>query len=153
MPKIERILIPIDFSESAKHALAYGRFLASKFGAKFDLLHVASAREVRANDDVTTLLRSVPGSTLEAFNEQEIQEKLNDWVREAGFGHEVRNDEIEQGNPAEVIVKMAKEGKYDLIAIGSHGHRTLGERVLGSVVEKVIRLAECPVVVCRRPNP
>ncbi len=148
MPKIERILIAINFSETSKHALDYGRFLAAKLGATFDLLHVANPREVRGQDDVARLFRGTPGSTLEAYNEQEIEARLTDWVRAAGLDRRVRNDEIEEGDPAEVIVQIANEKKYDLIAMGHHRRATLGDRVGGGVVEKVIRHAGCPVVVC-----
>ncbi len=147
MPKIERILIPITFSENSKHALEYGRFLAGKLGAKFDLLHVANAKEVRGTDDVARLFRGVPGSTLEVYNEQEIEAKLSAWVREAGLDRRVRNDEIEEGDPAEVIIRIANEGKYDLVAMGHH-ERTLADRVSGSVVQKVMRHVECPVLIC-----
>jgi len=148
MPKIERILIPISFSENSKHALGYGRFLADKLGATFDLFHVANPREVRGQDDVARLFRGTPGSTLEVYNEQEIQDKLSDWVREAGLNRPVRNDEIEQGDPAEVIIQIANEKKYDLIAMGHHRRASIGDFVSGGVVEKVIRHVGCPVVVC-----
>jgi len=148
MPKIERILIPISFSENSKHALAYGRFLADKLGATFDLLHVANPRDVRGQDDVARLFRGTPGSTLEVYNEQEIQATLNDWVREAGLNRTVRNDEIEEGDPAEVIIQLANDKKYDLIAMGHHRRASIGDFVSGGVVEKVMRQAGCPVVVC-----
>jgi nucleotide-binding universal stress UspA family protein len=147
MPKIENILIAITFSDSSKHALEYGRFLAGKLGAKFDLLHVASAKQVRGTDDVARLFRGVPGSTLEAYNEQEIEAKLNDWVREAGLDRGVRNDEIEEGDAAEVITQIANEKKYDLVVMGCHRRATLAERVSKNVVDRVIRHVECPVVV------
>lgn len=143
MPKIERILIAINFSESSKHALEYGRFLADKVGAKFDLLYVASEREARGSDDVARLFRGTPGSTLEAYNEQEVEAKMNAWVRDAGLDRPVRNDEIEEGDPAEVIARIANEGKYDLVAMGRHRRH-----LSGNVVEKVIRHVACPVVVC-----
>lgn len=149
MPKIERILIPINFSETSKCALDYGRFLAQKLGATFDLLHVANTKEVRGNDDVARMFRGVPGSTLEVYNEQEIEAKVSAWVREAGIDRRVRNDEIEQGDPAEVIIRIANEGKYDMLAMGSHNRATLSDRVSGSVVDKVIRHVGCPVIVCR----
>jgi len=148
MPKIERILIPINFTENSKQALQYGRFLADKLGATFDLLHVANPRQVRGQDDVARLFRGTPGSTLEVYNEEQIQAKLNDWVREVGLDRRVRNDEIEEGDPADVIIQIANEQKYDLIAMGHHRRASIGDFVTGGVVEKVIRHVGCPVVVC-----
>ena len=143
MPKAERILIAINFSEPSKHALEYGRFLAEKLGAKFDLLHVANPRQVRGQDDVARLFRGTPGSTLEAYNEQEIAAELSTWVREAGLDRQVRLDEIEEGNPAEEIARIANEGSYDLIVMGRHRRGKIGD-----VADKVIRLTSCAVIVC-----
>ncbi|HME90293.1 MAG TPA: universal stress protein [Myxococcaceae bacterium] len=148
MPKLERILIAINFSENSKRALQYGRFLADKFGATFDLLHVANPREVRGEDDVARLFRGTPGSTLEVYNEQEIEGRLSAWAREAGLNRRVRNDEIEQGDPGDVIIEVANEKKYDLILMGHHRRASIGDLVSGGVVEKVIRHVRCPVVVC-----
>jgi len=148
MPNLQRILIAINFSENSKHALQYGSFLADKLGATYDLLHVANPRDVRGRDDVARLFRGAPGSTLEVYNEQEIEGKLSAWVHEAGLNRRVRNDEIEQGDPAEVIIQVANDKKYDLIAMGHHRRATIGDRVSGGVVEKVIRHVGCPVVVC-----
>ena len=149
MAKIERILVPVDFSASSKAAIQYAQFLASKVGASLDILHVANPSEVRGDDDVAILTRGVPGSTMEVYNEHLIQEKLNAFVKEAGLGRTVRNDEIEEGkDSAELICKVAKERGYDLIVMGVRGRKGL-ERLLGTVTQKVSSSAPCPVLTCR----
>jgi len=149
MAKIERILVPVDFSASSKAAIQYAQFLAAKVGATLDILHVANPSEVRGDDDVAILHRGVPGSTMEVFNEHLIQEKLNAFVQEAGLGRTVRNNEIEESkDSAELICRIAKERGYDLIVMGTKGPKGL-ERLLGSVVQKVTAAAPCPVVTCR----
>lgn len=148
MPKIDRILVAVDFSPCSKAAIEHASFLTGKLGASMDLLHVASPNEVRGTDDVSVLLRGVPGSTFEIYNEAEVQEKLTAFVKEAGINRQVRNDEIEQGDPAEVIVKIAKERGYDLIVLGTHGRKGLRQLLVGSVAQKVSQDASCPVLIC-----
>lgn len=151
MPKIERILVPVDLSPSSKAAIEYAVFLAQKFGATLDLLHVASPDKVRGGDDVSNVFRGVPGSTMEAYHEQDVQRQLNDFVKSAGLNRAVRNDEIEESkDPAQLIVKTAADKGYDLIVIGATGKgKGLVERMMGSVAQKIVQNAPCPVITCR----
>jgi nucleotide-binding universal stress UspA family protein len=59
---------------------------------------------------------------------------------------------LESGEPAHVIAKVAAEGKYDLIVMGTHGRTGLSHMMVGSVAEKVVRLAPCPVLTYRTPS-
>src|SRR4051794_14950913 len=120
--KLDKILVPVDMSPYSRAALDYAWFLTAKLGATMDILHIAKPADVRGDDDVAILTRSVPGSTLEVYNEQEIQEELTKFLKSAGIDRKVRNDEIEQGNdPAAMIVKIAAQRGYDLIVMGTHG--------------------------------
>ena len=150
MPKIEKILVPFDKSPASKAAIQYGMFLAEKLGATMDLLHVASPEKVRGADDVSILHRGVPGSTMEAYAEEEIQGELTEFVKEAGLGRTVRFDEIEEDkDAAHCILKIANEKKYDLIVMGVHGKKGGFERFFtGSVTEKVMQQATCGVLTC-----
>ena len=151
MPKIDRILVAVDLSPCSKAAIEHASFLASKLGATMDLLHVASPDDARGTDDVSVLMRGVPGSTLEIYNEQEIQKQLTAFIQDAGLQRQIRNDEIEEGDPAEVIVKMAQERGYDLIVLGTHGRKGLQHLLMGSVAQKVSQSASCPVTICHAP--
>src|SRR5512141_1423401 len=144
-PKMERILVAVDFSPCSKAAIEQGMFLSARLGASLDLLHVAAPSEVRGGDDVSVLLKGVPGSTLEIYSEKDIQEKLTAFVKEAGLNRQVRNDEIEEGDPAEVIIQVAKDKAYDLIVIGTHSRKGLQQLIMGSVAQKVAQGASCPV--------
>lgn len=151
--KLERILVAIDYSPASKAAVSYGVSLAEKFGAALDLLHVTHPAHVRGDDDVAVLHRGVPGSTLEAYNEEEVQDQLTEFVKSAGLDRQVRNDEIEQHrDPAQCILQMAADKSYDLIILGKHGRKGALERLfVGSVAQKVVEAAKCPVLTCHAP--
>jgi nucleotide-binding universal stress UspA family protein len=148
--KLQKIMVAVDLSEPSKAALRYGQFLAQKLGASLDLLHVANPDKVRGDDDVAVLHRGVPGSTLEINNELEIQRKLTAFLKDAGLDRDVRNDEIEQGDDAaETIAELAEKRGYDLIVIGTHGKSGFKRLLAGSVAQKVVNLAKCPVLTYR----
>jgi universal stress protein A len=107
-------------------------------------------RNLPGGDEVSVLSRGVPGSSLEKYTESEAQEKLTALLKEAGIDREARNDEIEPcANAANVIVAAAMNAKYDLIVMGTHGRSGLNLMLEGSVAQKVIRHAPCPVVTVR----
>jgi nucleotide-binding universal stress UspA family protein len=151
MQKIERILVPIDLSPASKSALEHASFLAKKFNAVLDVLHIADPQKVRGDDDVSILNRGVPGSTMEQYAEQETQDALTEFVKAAGLDRQVRLDEIEESKDAAAcIVKVAKEKGYDLIVMGSHGTKHGLARVfsMGSTTQKVVESAPVPVLTC-----
>lgn len=148
--KLDRILVPVDFSPSSKRAIEYALFLANKTGATVDLLHIAKPDKVRGDDDVAILHRGVPGSTLEQYSEQEIQDQLTEFVKTAGLDRQVRLDEIEESKDvAHCLLKHAKERAYDLIVMGRHNKKGGLGNLFGSVAHTVSEKAECPVVTVR----
>jgi nucleotide-binding universal stress UspA family protein len=60
---------------------------------------------------------------------------------------------LEEGDPADQILRVAQEGGYDLVVMGTHGRTGLGRLLMGSVAEKVMRKAPCPVLVAKAPQP
>ena len=155
MQKLERILVPIDLSPASKTALQHAAFLAKKFNAALDVLHVADPQKVRGDDDVAILHRGVPGSTMEIYEEQQIQDTLTDFVKSAGLDRQVRNDEIEESkDPAALIVKFAADKGYDLIVMGSHGTKHGLGRIfsMGSTTQRVVENSTVPVLTCHAPG-
>lgn len=149
MTQVTKILVPLDFSAASQRALKYARFLSQQFGATVDVLHVGSEAEMRGLDEVSVLLKGVPGSTLEAYNERDAQRALTVLLRDAGFDRDVRNDEIEQGKPGEVILQRIKSGGYDLVVIGTRGRRKGLARFVGSVAMQVVQDSPVPVFTCQ----
>lgn len=137
-----RILVPVDLSEHARSALAHARELAEESGAEIHLLHVVQAFP----DYGTAEMPPVP----ETLSEEERRE-IEGTLRE--IADEVLGDDLPVtlhvheifGNPALVVLDLAKQFDVDLIVLGSHGRSGIRRFWLGSVTEKVVQLAPCPV--------
>ncbi len=143
--KIQRILCPIDFSEPSRAALREGTALARQFGAVLELLHVYQIPGYTLPDGVI-----FPGP--EAMNQlfERIDQSLLEWRREAErLGVKLVETRTVQGVPWQEIVDSAEKGRCDLIVIGTHGHTGIKHFLLGSVAERVVRHANCPVLTVR----
>jgi nucleotide-binding universal stress UspA family protein len=149
MPRIARIMVPTDFSVPADAALDYARDLARQFGASIDLVHVF--------DDPFTSGAFLGDGTM--VMPVELREALENHAREQlDVRHAVHAATLPGsstafllGPPAKRLVERAKEEKADLIVMGTHGRTGLGHLFLGSVAERVVRTATCPVLTTRQP--
>jgi nucleotide-binding universal stress UspA family protein len=148
MHKIERILVPVDFSIHSMKALEYAGFLARRFDARLSVLHVWKPSEY-AGDEMVVLTRSEPEITLSTFLRNHADRQLSEFLK--GLPHSERM--LESGEPATTIVRVATEGQYDLVVLATHGRTGLSHLMMGSVAEKVVRLSPCPVVTCRIQEP
>ncbi|HEX8438477.1 universal stress protein [Archangium sp.] len=146
MSNIQRILVPVDFSETSKRALDYAYLFANRFDAKLDVLHVWRPSEY-AGDEMVVMTRSEPELTLSTYLRNHADQQLSAFLE--GVPHSQQM--LESGEPALVIAKVAAEGKYDLVIMGTHGRTGLSHMMVGSVAEKVVRLAPCPVLTYRTP--
>jgi nucleotide-binding universal stress UspA family protein len=147
MHKIQRILVPVDFSETSKKALEYAHFISQRFDAKIDVLHVWRPSEY-AGDEMVVLTRSEPELTLSTFLRNQADQQLTKFLSD--LPHSSRR--LESGEPAQVIAQVAGEGKYDLIVMGTHGRTGLSHVMMGSVAEKVVRISPSPVLTFRVPD-
>lgn len=140
---IERILVGVDFSPSGDAALAAARELAQRWTAALDLLHVVEETVMPAlyAAGVTSLLAVNPH--IRPRCEAEMLRRLAaTGAVPAGVTAHVR-----EGRPAQELVTLARERSADLVIVGTARRRGVERLLLGSVVEKVIRLAPCPVLV------
>jgi nucleotide-binding universal stress UspA family protein len=150
MLTLKKVLVATDFSEPSDAALLYGRELATRFGATLHVLHVA---------------QNVYLSTLGADNyvamAPGLQQQIEDDARRSL--HELLVDTDSSGpptiaailtssSPAMTIVDYARDHDVDIIVMGTHGRGALGHLVMGSVAERVVRLAPCPVLTVRHPE-
>jgi nucleotide-binding universal stress UspA family protein len=146
MISLKKILCPIDHSDCSKEALKYAVSLAMKDEAKLLLLHIIDIRSF--NEGLEAMSAQIPDEeTLE-----QLKVKLLNCIPE-----EIRDDmEVEalvvQGIPFAEIISTAKENEIDMIVIGSHGRTGISHMMLGSVSEKVVRKAPCPVLTVRQPG-
>ncbi|MEX0717529.1 MAG: universal stress protein [Planctomycetaceae bacterium] len=146
MIQLARILLPTDFSENSHLALNYASAFAEKFGAELHLLHVV--QDLVAMVPEPGLAFPPPGdymNELKASAEQSLA-RLPD-PQPSSVGTVVRD--VRQGPPFVEIIRYAREQEIDLIVMGTHGHTGLAHVFLGSVAEKVVRKAPCPVLTVR----
>lgn len=150
MIALKKILVPTDFGEAADAALNYARALARNFDASVDVLHVA--------EDVST--RMLAGEMYVAVP-QTLQNDVEEAARKQLDGRLIDNDPnplpvrpvlIVSNAPAVSIVNYAKETGTNLIVMGTHGRGPMAHLFMGSVAERVVRLAPCPVLVVRHPE-
>ncbi len=139
------ILCAVDFSRSARDALETAAELARRIGARLTLMHVHDVPRA-------------PGARVHVLPEQvqaeadEVRRKLDAWRAEAErlAGGPVRTI-VESGPPAEQIVHVARSGRFDLVVTGTNARHGVSRVLLGSVAERVVRDAPCPVLVARTP--
>jgi universal stress protein A len=147
MTTLTKILVATDFSEASDAALAYGRDLAARFNATLDVLHVAE------NIYVTTFgAENYVGLApdLQAEIERAARARLEQLVAVSdGSGPRTTPVVITSASPAFAIIDYAGEHGIDLIVMGTHGRGAVAHLVMGSVAEKVVRLAACPVLTVR----
>jgi nucleotide-binding universal stress UspA family protein len=143
----QRFLVPIDLSEYANQALDYAVNLAGKLDAHLMLLHVIQSISLGGVDMGVTLPYTY-AQDLEAEIMQSMESALTR-VTAAGLEGEIV---VVHGIPFHEIIETAKTRQVDLIIMGTHGRTNLQYVLLGSVAEKVVRLAPCPVLVARQPT-
>ncbi len=145
---VRRILAPVDFSPSSRLAFECALALAERFGAGIHVLH-AWEIPVYLRPDLTVWSGEV-SATLADHTRDEAERGLRAFLSQgAGAGRARLTSEVAGGSPYAVIMDAAKHGQFDLIAMGTHGRTGLSHLVLGSVAEKVVRHAHCPVLTVR----
>jgi nucleotide-binding universal stress UspA family protein len=130
------ILVPTDFGEAAEAALRYGRTLAATFGADLHVLHVMDNGFLQA--------RFANPATLEAVARQELQDRTAPDEARRFHTHAVLE---KLDPPLDAITSYAKSAGIDLIVMGTHGREGAAHALMGSVAERVVRTAPCPVLV------
>ena len=145
--KIDLILVPTDFSVLSCEAFSWASLLAQQFDAKILIVHVIS-------DNTAQSLVSKPANPWEKVLEQEDHAMIEKFQGYMTSDIKQKTDTktlVEVGPAAERIIGAAKENDADLIVMSTHGRTGLSHALMGSVTEKVLRKAPCPVFTVR-PN-
>ena len=137
---LNNILVATDFGPASDAALTYGRALANQFGARLHLLHAAENDFLRAAVTDPHVLRAGVARQLEERLTAEDRERSAHVVLETS------------DHPAEAIIEYAKHARIDLIVMGTHGRTGVAHLLGGSVAERVVRTAPCPVLTVRHPE-
>ena len=144
MLQIRRIVCPIDFSETSDHALRYALELAERFDATLLVVH--------AYQLTTFGLVEAPILPAEEYVSRlrtDLMRALDDVARRYSGRRTTIDRTLVEGVPWAEIVRIAEEHHADMIVMGTHGRSGLRHVVLGSVAERVVRMAHCPVVTVR----
>lgn len=147
MINIKNILCPIDYSVYSEMALKYAIEFAEKYQAKLYLMHVLDIRVYDINDPDLYNVNIVDTETID-----KLKERLLRCVNEDTKGRISVEAIIIQGVPFAEIIKASRDYKIDLIVLGTHGRTGLSHAIMGSVAEKVVRKAPCPVLTIRHPE-
>jgi len=142
---LKKILVPTDFSESARHALKYAASFAQEYESEITMLHVVEIVAVGYASDLFPVPMAEAFQEISAYARSELT-KLAAEIRGRGI---VVNEVVVQGKPATEILRVAKEQTIDMIVLGTHGKGVLDQALFGSTTERVVRKAPCPVLTCR----
>ena len=137
--KAEKILVPVDFSESSEAALQWATVLARDTGATLEIVHVETVPLTTGGGEY---IYSIPEPPT-----QELLERLNKIVPTDPSVPVVHR--LLAGDPAEAILRTAKSEGVDMIVMGTHGRRGISRLLMGSVAEAIVRRAECPVLILK----
>jgi nucleotide-binding universal stress UspA family protein len=144
MISLKKILVPTDFGEAADAALAYARALARNFDASIDLVHVVE--DAAARMYAGEVFIAVPPTLQKDIEDAARRELAPRLIDNDPDPLQVRPVVLTSNAPALTIVQYAKEMAIDLIVMGTHGRSGFERLALGSVTEKILRKATCPVL-------
>ena len=150
---MKRILVPIDFSDCSRAAFEQALAMAKHLGLEIELLHVFNLPAIAGAGEVLIALPDGPYQSALAWMKQQSEEAMEKFVAEFDTGLVPIATRVEPGRPEETILAAAHEDRFDLIVMGTHGRSGLSHLVLGSVAERVVRLAHCPVLTVKASRP
>lgn len=147
MAQVKHVLCPIDFSDASRHALGHAVLIAGWFRSHVTVMHV---RHPVFLVEPPILFADLADSSLGTL--EDVEARLHSWlepVRAAGIACGVLA--VDGNNPAARIVEAVAQVGADLVVMGTHGRRGFERLLLGSVTERVVRTAPCPVVTVPPP--
>jgi len=151
MVNLKKILYPTDFSEYSLAALPYAVDLAGQNDAELFCLHVVEMPKEQYLTGEYMVPLEVPHVSVDKVL-RTARSRLEKFVAENLHDIGKVTSRVLEGVPFIEIIRYAREQSIDLIVIGTHGHSALAAMLLGSVAEKVVRKAPCPVLTVRDPR-
>ncbi len=146
MSPVKKIVVGIDFSDASRAALARAVEIARAFGGEVTLLYALDLSGMFVGAVETYIDSRALAARLREDAIAELRAAAHDADPEGRFA---RNVEVLEGRPVSEIVEYARDSGADLIVLGTHGRTGIPRFLLGSVAERVVRLAPCDVLVVR----
>jgi nucleotide-binding universal stress UspA family protein len=147
MVSIKKILYPTDFSSYSNQAYFHAIALAETYDARLTILHVYTPRVAA----IAVAPDGIPPVVSETADDRARWQGQLEQIRP--LNSDVSADHVMlEGDPAEEIIDYANNANIDLIVMGTHGRTGLERLLLGSVAEKVLRGAQCSVLVAKLPK-
>jgi nucleotide-binding universal stress UspA family protein len=146
MIRLKKILVPTDFSPCSQAAVRHGFELARTFDATVHLLHVVE------DPNTSAWVQGFPIPVVEILEhfQEEARNRLLASVRESDRSRVVVSCPI--AAPVAEILRYAQDESIDLIVMGTHGRGFVAHALIGSIAERVVRRAPCPVLTVRQPQ-
>ena len=148
MIRIQNVLVATDFSETSDAALDYGREMARTFGSTLHVLHVADSVYLLYGGEAYTA--AVPD--LQDQVEQGARKRLDALLEHEDRALRIKPVVVAAISPAAAIVDYAVQHQIDLVVLGTHGRGGISHLIMGSVAERVVRTAPCPVLTIHHPE-
>jgi nucleotide-binding universal stress UspA family protein len=142
MKQVQKILFPVDFASHFESLVPWVSTFAEKFGATVYVLFVTQDLS-----NFSTFF--VPHGNIKSFQEEAVnsaRKKMAGAAQEFFKGIPKLETRVEMGSPGEKIIELAKKEKIDMIIMGAHGRKGLDRAIFGSVADKVVASAPCPVL-------
>jgi nucleotide-binding universal stress UspA family protein len=145
MKQVQKILFPVDFASDFQGLVPWVSAVAEKFGATVYVLFVTQDLS-----NFSTFF--VPHSNIQNFQEEAVgsaRKKMAAVAKDLFKDFPKLETRVEVGSPAVKILELANKEKIDLIIMGVHGRKGLDRAIFGSVADKVVQSAPCPVLTVR----
>ena len=150
MVEIPRILCPIDFSDYSRHALDHAVALARRYHSAITVLHVFCTLPTVA---YATGMPGLEPIVLTLADRDQLLATIQRFIEPESASDIVMNAMVREGNTAGQIVDQAADRTAGLVVMGTHGRTGFDRLLLGSITEKVLRKATCPVLTIPRRHP
>ena len=137
---LKRVLFATDFSLSSEIVLSHASAIARRYRSKLYMAHVTPPE----------LYKSVPHELLKEAvekNREHVRHEMAHLIRSGGLRKLRRQTILEEGDVADVLLRLVREHAIDLLVVGTHGRRGVKRMLLGSVAEKLFRQTPCPVLI------
>lgn len=145
MEDLARIVVPVDLEQHTQKIVDFAIYMANKLNSEIILFHCVEFVESAAMGEI-----ALSQFSFEDFNSshaKHAEEVLGDMIKNAGDKCKKCRSKVVIGDTVESILQYAESEKADMIIIGTHGKRGLEKILLGSVAERVLKRAHCPVLV------